>query len=74
VKVLEVDGARKRISLTMKLDAAARPAGGAGAGRGGDNRFQPAGRGQQAGGRRPETTAAPTAMASAFSKLKGIPR
>lgn len=66
VRVLEVDVARKRISLTMKLDAAP------GAGKrdsAGDNRFQAAGRGQ---GYRQSAPAAPvnSAMASAFAKLK----
>lgn len=62
VKVLEVDAARKRISLTMKLDAA--PARRGDGPR--DNRFEPA-RGGARG--RPEP-AAPSAMASAFAKLK----
>ncbi|MGA0572606.1 Tex family protein [Variovorax sp. VNK109] len=69
VRVLEVDVARKRISLTMKLDAPARAGGGKAAGQG--NRFEPAGRGQQ---RRPDATAGGTAMASAFAKLKGLSR
>jgi len=72
VKVLEVDVARKRISLTMKLDAApARKDGPR------DNRFEPArggprggdqGRGQ--GGARQSEPAG--AMASAFAKLQGL--
>ncbi len=45
VKVLEVDLARKRISLTMKLDAAA-PKGGAGKG---DNSYRPAARNERHG-------------------------
>ncbi len=78
VKVLEVDVARKRISLTMKLDAAlARKDGPR------DNRFEPSRggpRGGHAGGytggqgggqRQPE---AGGAMASAFAKLQGIKR
>ncbi len=69
VRVLEVDVARKRISLTMKLDAPARSGEGRGAGQG--NRFEPASRGQQ---RRPDATAGGTAMASAFAKLKGMGR
>jgi uncharacterized protein len=64
VRVLEVDLARKRISLTMKLDT---PAGAARA-PGGDNRFQPAGR-QAPRGRQPEP-AAQGAMAAALSKLQ----
>ena len=67
VRVLEVDVARKRISLTMKLDAPAQK-GGARA----DNSFRPAGRGEQArgGGRGAATTPAQGAMAAAFAKLK----
>jgi uncharacterized protein len=63
VKVLEVDLARKRIALTMKLDA--KPAAGGDAR--GDNRFRPAGRGERAAGRPAE---APSAMAAAFAKLQ----
>ncbi|MBL0945941.1 MAG: RNA-binding transcriptional accessory protein [Hydrogenophaga sp.] len=62
VKVLEVDAARKRISLTMKLDAA--PARRGDGPR--DNRFEPA----RGGGRGRQEPAAPSAMASAFAKLK----
>jgi len=65
VKVLEVDPARKRISLTMKLGEA--PAG-ARRDRGGDNRFQGAGRGQTAKPSAPLNTA----MAGAFAKLQGL--
>jgi protein Tex len=66
VQVLEVDAARKRISLTMKLgDAPAR------GGRPGENRFEHAGRGQRPQQRRPEP-AAPTALAGAFAKLQGL--
>ncbi|MBK6747799.1 Tex family protein [Ottowia sp.] len=69
VKVLEVDAARKRISLTMKLDTAApRP------GEPRENRFESAPRGRKGpaggagrGGHQPTATA----MASAFEKLKG---
>lgn len=70
VKVLEVDLARKRISLTMKLDAQA-PRGGAG--KGGDNSFRPAGRQERAGAARTAPAAAPAgnAMAAAFAKLQG---
>ena len=63
VKVLEVDVARKRISLTMKLDAAP---GRRDAPR--ENRFEGAGRGQQP--RRYHDPAPQSAMASAFAKLK----
>jgi uncharacterized protein len=72
VKVLEVDLARKRISLTMKLDA--QPGkGSAGAARG-DNGFKPPGRDQRpVGGSRGGQAAQPAAqgaMAAAFSKLQ----
>ena len=72
VKVLEVDVARKRISLTMKLDAApARKDGPR------DNRYEPVRggpRGGYSGGRgggqrQPEAAGA---MASAFAKLQGL--
>ncbi|MGC4397101.1 Tex family protein [Hydrogenophaga sp. T2] len=62
VKVLEVDAARKRISLTMKLDAT--PARRGDGPR--DNRFEPA----RGGGRARQEAAVPSAMASAFAKLK----
>jgi uncharacterized protein len=72
VKVLEVDLARKRISLTMKLDAA--PAQKGQGGSRGDNSFRPAGRGERhspaprgAGGGAP---AGQGAMAAAFAKLQ----
>jgi uncharacterized protein len=64
VRVLEVDLARKRISLTMKLDAAVSRGGEAG-----DNRFRAAGRGERArGGAREAATGG--AMAAAFAKLQ----
>jgi len=68
VRVLEVDAARKRISLTLKLDAA--PARGGPDTRAADNRFEP-----RAPGRAHKPTpapAAPTAMAGAFAKLQGL--
>ncbi len=69
VKVLEVDLARKRISLTMKLEAQA-PRGGAKP----DNSFRPAGRNERQGGHRPQGREAQApvggAMAAAFAKLK----
>ncbi|MDT7835280.1 Tex family protein [Aquabacterium sp. OR-4] len=70
VKVLEVDLARGRISLTMKLDAQA-PKGGPGAARG-DNSYRPAGRDQRAGGggRGAPQPSAQGAMAAAFAKLQ----
>ncbi|HEY0821545.1 MAG TPA: Tex family protein, partial [Rhizobacter sp.] len=63
VKVLEVDLARKRISLTMKLDAAPAPRG-----ERGDNSFRPPARGERTGGgqRAPAQAQAPSAMAAAF--------
>lgn len=63
VKVLEVDAARKRISLTMKLGT---PTGRRDAPR--DNRFEQAGRGQRATGNAPIGTA----MQGAFAKLQGL--
>jgi len=80
VQVVEVDVARKRIALTMKLGAAPARQGGAG-----DNRFQGAtaqqrnrtggasandfsGRTAGAGPHAPQSTA----MSSAFAKLKGL--
>jgi uncharacterized protein len=78
VKVMEVDVARKRISLTMKMD-------GAPAKRDGprDNRFEHAGRdNRQRGGAgggsyssgytAPPQASAGSAMASAFAKLQGL--
>ena len=80
VRVLEVDMARKRISLTMKLDSAP-AAKGAGAGAGRDNSFRPAARNERMGGGGGQggrgapgaaNTASPanSAMAAAFAKLK----
>ncbi|MCB2018853.1 MAG: S1 RNA-binding domain-containing protein, partial [Hydrogenophaga sp.] len=77
VKVLEVDVARKRISLTMKLDAApARKDGPR------ENRYEPSrggprggyagGQGGHGGGQRQPEPAG--AMASAFAKLQGLNR
>ena len=69
VQVLEVDVARKRISLTMKLGAA--PAGARAGGRAGDNRYQAPARGErQQGSYRDNTPVTNSAMASAFAKLK----
>jgi uncharacterized protein len=72
VKVLEVDVARKRISLTMKLDAAPARRDGPR-----DNRYEPArggprggySGGQGGGNRQPDAAGA---MASAFAKLQGL--
>ncbi|MFT3776781.1 MAG: Tex family protein [Ottowia sp.] len=63
VKVLEVDVPRKRISLTMKLDAQAPRRDGPR-----ENRFEHAPRGARHAAAQP----ASTAMASAFEKLKGL--
>jgi uncharacterized protein len=79
VKVLEVDVARKRISLTMKMDAAPAKRDGPR-----DNRFEHAGRdnrqrsGSGSGGSyssgytAPPQAAAGSAMASAFAKLQNL--
>jgi uncharacterized protein len=67
VRVLEVDLARQRVSLTMKLDAA--PGGKGGSSKGHDNNYRPAARGERPQqGRAPAE--APSAMAAAFAKLK----
>ncbi|RID99140.1 Tex family protein [Simplicispira hankyongi] len=66
VKVMEVDIERKRIGLSMKLGEAPSGAGGARGPR--ENRFEGAGRGQNAP--RSRDAAAPSAMASAFAKLR----
>jgi len=66
VRVLEVDLARKRIALTMKLDVPAAPRDAAQTA----NSFQPAARPQR--GRAPEPAAAGgNAMAAAFARLPG---
>ncbi len=69
VRVLEVDLARKRVSLTMKLDAPT----GAARTPGGDNSFRAASRNEQRSrsAPAPSAAAAPSAMAAAFSKLQG---
>jgi uncharacterized protein len=72
VKVLEVDVARKRISLTMKLDTAPARRDGPR-----DNKFEGAGRDnrQRGGGggyTSPPAAGAGSAMASAFAKLQGL--
>ena len=73
VRVTEVDVARKRIGLTMKLDAApARKDGPR------DNKFEGAGRGERqphrgsGGNYTSAPPAAGSAMASAFAKLQGL--
>ncbi len=70
VKVMEVDVARKRIALSMRLDAAPIPRSGV-RGTPRDNRFEGAGRAQQ----QPRRDAGPAPegqMASAFAKLQGL--
>ncbi|MCW5652417.1 Tex family protein [Hydrogenophaga sp.] len=68
VRVMEVDVARKRIGLSMKLDAApARRSGG----EAGTNRFEPTRGGPRTGGRDGGQAAAPSAMAAAFARLQG---
>ena len=74
VQVVEVDVARKRIALTMKLGAAPARRDSAG-----DNRFQGAaphqrGRSGGAGYAAHGSAPAANAMASAFAKLKGVGR
>jgi uncharacterized protein len=69
VKVLEVDLARKRISLTMKLDAAPAQKG---QGARGNNDYRPAARGERynAASRDAAPAAGQSAMAAAFAKLQ----
>ncbi|MBC7482356.1 MAG: RNA-binding transcriptional accessory protein, partial [Rhizobacter sp.] len=66
VRVLEVDLARKRISLTMKLDAKPVPQG-----ERAGNGFQPAQRGERQPARAQNAAPASSAMADAFAKLRG---
>ena len=70
VKVMEVDIQRGRIGLSMKLGEAPRGASGGPPGGARENRYEGAGRGQQAQGKQPAKPA-PSAMASAFAKLRG---
>jgi len=65
VQVVEVDVARKRIALTMKLGASPARRDGVQ-----DNRFQAAGQHQRS--RAPGGAAPSTAMSSAFARLKGM--
>jgi len=65
VKVLEVDLARKRISLTMKLDTKPPVRGEAGG-----NSFRPAQRNERSGASRAAQAPASSAMAEAFAKLR----
>jgi uncharacterized protein len=66
VKVIEVDLARKRIALSMRLDAAPARRDGVR-----ENRFESAGRGMQGSGRA-NGPSHPSAMASAFAKLQAL--
>jgi uncharacterized protein len=74
VKVMEVDVARKRIGLSMKLGEAPGRSGGPAGGAVRENRFEPVrGAGQRTGrpgGQGSSPTPAPSAMASAFARLK----
>jgi protein Tex len=71
VRVMEVDVARKRIGLTMKLDAAPERKFGKDAPR--ENRFEPRRGGGGSGHYNPRlNTPAQTAMGSAFEKLKTL--
>ncbi|CAM8629329.1 Tex Transcriptional accessory protein [Comamonadaceae bacterium] len=71
VQVVEVDVARKRIGLTMKIGAAPAGAKGAGGQKAGDNRYQGPARGERQVGRYQDNApAAGNAMAAAFAKLK----
>ena len=71
VKVLEVDVPRKRISLSMKLDAPTGVQHKSGESRG--NHSESAGRGRSSYGSQNKNQAQqPTAIASAFEKLKGL--
>jgi uncharacterized protein len=66
VRVLEVDLARKRISLTMKLDAPLPAAREVGA----NNRYRPAARQERGRADEPAASGA-SAMAAAFARLQG---
>ena len=71
VKVVEVDLARQRIALTMKLDTQPQPKGA----RSADNSYRPPARnerssGGQRGGQASSAPAGASAMAAAFAKLQ----
>ena len=70
VKVLEVDGKRKRIALTMRLTDASGPAADKPQAAQRPPR-DPRGQGKQAGGKPNRAPAMDGAMAAAFSKLRG---
>ncbi|CAN5254706.1 Tex family protein [soil metagenome] len=65
VRVLEIDLARKRISLTMKLDAPAQRSAAKT-----DNNYRPAARNERAGSQRAPAPEAGGAMAAAFAKFQ----
>ena len=67
VQVVEVDVARKRIALTMKLGAPPSRRDGVA-----DNRFQAAGQSQRNRSASSGVGVSTTAMSSAFAKLKGV--
>jgi uncharacterized protein len=67
VKVLEVDLSRKRISLSMKLDAEVPGRDERATG----NRYRAPGPQERRGGTRASSVQAPSAMAAAFAKLQG---
>jgi len=68
VRVLEVDVPRKRISLSMRLDAAPRERGAR------ENRYEAPSRGQRPSHTRAPEPATGGAMAQAFAKLQGAKR
>jgi uncharacterized protein len=71
VRVVEVDVERKRISLSMKLDAAS-PGGASAQNRPRENRFEGAGRAHQGQSRRQPEVPVQSAMGSAFAKLQSL--
>jgi uncharacterized protein len=71
VRVVEVDVERKRISLSMKLDAAG-PGGASAQNRPRENRFEGAGRAHQGQSRRQPEVPVQSAMGSAFAKLQSL--
>ena len=69
VRVLEIDLARKRISLTMKLDAPVQRSGQHNSAKT-DNNYRPAARNERSGGQRAPAPEAASAMAAAFAKFQ----
>jgi uncharacterized protein len=74
VKVMEVDVARKRIGLSMKLDAAPPRKDGERGSAPRDNRFEPVSRQHRGGARESAPAPGGSAMASAFAKLQSTKR